>query len=136
MRIPLLAVGLFASVLPMRAAVNYDRLLACIAEIEQGDPKNAGNISNISYSAWETAAPDIPYHMSANEAICLPICKKHLAWLSAELRKVGCRVNAQTLGTCWRHGFTGARRLGFKCDQGQRTANLYADASFHPKPYP
>ena len=132
MKLPLF-LGLVATILPssLKAeGLDYDRLLACIAQQENGDPKKPGGLWNIGYSAWEKVAPDIPYHMSANEAICVEVCKKHLDWLSKELLKVGCRVNAQTIGTCWLKGFTGARRVKFVSEYGKRVSNLYHDPTF------
>ncbi len=138
MKFPLLTMSLFATLLtPMKsseAKLDYDRLLACIGEIEQGDPNKPGGNCNISYLAWETVAPDLPFHMSANESVCRPVCKKQLLWLVERLKEVNCKVNPQTLGTCWRLGFQGARRVGFKHEQGVRTSALYFDKDFLKKP--
>lgn len=126
----LLACAAFLSIFPsMRAAqpaIDKDRLLAAIFEIEQGEWKNPGGRGNISYSAWSDSS-DLPYQASGNESLAMPVYRKHLEKLTSQLRAAGVRVNPQTLGTCWRWGFEGARRRHWKSDQGDRTANLYYD---------
>ncbi len=127
----LAAVALLSIFPSMRAAppagIDADRLLSAIAEIEQGAWGKPGGPCNLSYSAWTDAAPDLPYYMSANEAVAMPVYRLHLKRLSTELAANGVKVNPQTLGTAWRWGITGARRRHWTSDQGQRTANLYDD---------
>lgn len=108
--------------------VDYARLISAIAQIEQGEWGKPGGTCNISYSAWTDASP-LSYVASANREAAMPVYFRHLDKLSTQLRAAGVAVNAQTLGTAWRWGFTGARRRHFVSDQGERTRNLYADSA-------
>jgi hypothetical protein len=130
-----LAISLFLSMVPTvkpsPPAIDFDRLITAIAELEQGDPKKPGGRCNISYSAWSDAST-LPYYASANEAQAMPVYRAHLAKLALSLTRAGAPVTAQTLGTAWRWGFTGAQRRHWKSDSGVRTSNLYHDKSFNP----
>ncbi len=106
--------------------VDYPTLIRAIGEIEQGAWGKPGGTCNIMYAAWSDASP-LSYVASGNESQAMPVYFKHLDKLSSQLRAAGVWVNPQTLGTCWRWGFDGARRRHWKSDQGERTANLYAD---------
>lgn len=108
--------------------VDHDRLLIAIFEIEQGKWGEPGGRGNICYDAW-TEDSNLPYYASANEAQAMPVYRKRLVRLSRMLRAAGVRVNAQTLGTCWRWGFEGARRHHWRSDNGVRTQNLYDDST-------
>lgn len=107
--------------------VDYARLISAIAQIEDGAWGKPGGACNISYAAWSDSSP-LSYVASADRETAMPVYFRHLDKLSKQLRAAGVAVNAQTLGTAWRWGITGARRRHWESDQGGRTRNLYEDA--------
>jgi hypothetical protein len=130
--VKLLAAAIVFAIFPaVKAAppLNVDRLIEAICQVEDGQWGKPGGRGNIQYSAWSDVS-DLPFYSSATESLALPVYRKHLDKLSGQLRSAGVNVNAQTLGTCWRWGFEGARRRHWKSDDGARTQNLYDDRNW------
>lgn len=127
----IIAVILFSLAVMVKAApaVNVDRLIETICQIEDGHWGKPGGRGNMLYRAWSDSS-DLPYYASANESLAMPVYRRHIAKIAAELRLYRVPVNAQTIGTCWRWGVEGARRRKWSSDQGQRTQNLYDDKSW------
>lgn len=128
MRLTFLTVLIAMSPTNRAEPVDYARLISAIAEIEQGRWGEPGGICNIGYTAWSDAS-DLPYQASGNPEQAIRVYYRHLDSLSRRLRAAQIPVTPDTLGTCWRWGFSGAQRRHWKSDQGQRTQNLYADPS-------
>lgn len=130
----LLTLGLLSSLFsPMRATepkLEVNRLIACIIEVEQGHWTELGGAGNMSFGAWSDSS-DLSYQGSRTESLAMPVYRKHiLEKIIPQLKAVNCKVNPQTIGSCWRLGFTGARKVGFKTDEGLRISNLYYDTHF------
>lgn len=135
MRIQLLAVGLFASVLPMKAAqppIDLSRLLECLAEIEGGSATEVGGRVCCSYKVWEDRAPNLSYLLSANETAATPIFMAQLRWIVETLPKYKVPVTPESIATTWRFGIGKAAKLHGKSDYGQRASALMSDHSFKP----
>ena len=110
-------------------AIDYDRILAVIAEVEGGKWGESGGPCQISYSAWSQHSR-FAYQLSGTRAHCMVVLKTHIAWLSACIVRSGAKLTPEAIGTAWRFGYERARTLKFKSDYGQRVANLYFDRDF------
>lgn len=129
-----LILGLVSSVMPspMKAELDVDRLIQCIIHVEAGSWGAEGGAGNMLYAAWSDSS-DLSYQASRNEALALPVYRKHIIEkIIPQLKSFNCKITPQTVASCWRWGVRGARKLGFKSKDGERVSNLYFDKEFNP----
>lgn len=121
------------SVLPVKSAEpDLNRMIRVLISIEGGKwnhPTDHGGAGHISYSAWEDYTRQA-YQLAMTEQYALPIYRRHLQSLIDQLKAIHIPVTPHNLGLAWRWGFTGAQRLNFIGEYGDRCAALYFDQSF------
>lgn len=82
------------------------------------------------FLSWSDSS-DLSYLGSRTESLALPVYRKHIREkIIPQLKAVNCKISPQTIGSVWRLGFRGARKVGFKTPEGERISNLYFDPSF------
>lgn len=125
-----LFLALVAIALPGRApAVDADRMIRVLVEMEGGEPTDFGGAAHLQHSTWSQHSK-LAYQLSRRPEYALPVYRLHLAWLERTLAKNGVRPTPRALALCWRWGFEGAKRARFKGEYGDRAAALFADAGF------
>lgn len=108
------------------ARVDYDRLLACIVQVEGHSWGEDGGAYAITRPAWFEATRQ-PYRNSRFSSHAYPVAIRLLEGRAAGLSAAGIAATPESLATAWRWGLTGAIRRKGKSDYGRRCQNLYND---------
>jgi len=130
-----LAMAPTISVAPTRKALDYDRVVKCLIEVEATPWDAPGGALGWTRKAWSEDGGVSPYADACRWKIAVPAAKRRLYRHSVWLAKHGYTVTVERLGQAWRHGLAGsvgAIEPSKDADYGQRVANLYNDESFDP----
>lgn len=112
----------------IQSAIDYGRLLDCIAQVE-GRPWNSlGGALGFTYAAWHEDSSGYPYSRAGVPAVARIVGLKRLTRMSRLLTKAGFAPSVQNLAQVWRSGLTGVvsghpKEPGY----GVRVSNLYYD---------
>ena len=123
----------FPAVKPV-PAIDTERLIAVLCEVEQGRWGSPGGAANMSYYAWEQHSR-LAYQLSASREHALPVYREHLKTLRQQILDQHKEPTVVALSTAWLLGFDGALRQRLASDYGTRCLNLYSDKTF-TKPIP
>lgn len=123
-----------ACTLPATAALDEDRLLATIAEIEcpggwdgRTGPAGEASVWQITPRVWRQHMGTQPFRDAWNVLDAERCARLHLRWLAAGLQRHGYTPTPARLALAWNLGLTGAlRREARLTDYARRAANLYA----------
>lgn len=115
-----------AAALAPAPAVDVDRFLTCIVQIEGHAWTDPGGAYAIQRDTWRDYTR-LPYAAASIKGHADVVAARHLAWLARSLADEGWPVNAYTLAGCWRWGFTGfkQRANAGRVDYAARFWQLY-----------
>lgn len=115
-----------AQIAPAVVRVDYDRLLACIIQVEGHRWEDEGGALAFTRDAWKEVT-ELPYRMAKHCYYAREVAHFLLAKHERNLAAAGIAITPESLATAWRWGLTGAIRRKGKSEYGSRTANLYFD---------
>jgi len=111
--------------------VDSARFLAAVREVA-GTAGTASPLGpyDLTRVVWLQHMPRTPYIYARDEGYALLVAKRHVLWLTAQLKRAKMPVTAYALGACWRLGLTGGKRALQRGDQilyADSVHNLYYD---------
>ena len=115
-----------AQIAPAVVRVDYDRLLACIIQVENHSWTTAGGAYAITEGAWREVTA-LPYRLAKTAHVARQVAHLILARRESGLRLKDIAITPESLATAWRWGLTGAIRRKGKSEYGQRVSNLFYD---------